>query len=190
MTVIDTSVPDLRAVLTPRLGVDAESFKQWLAPHLGRYRHAEELRGQMLSRQDELVELDAVAKTLATCQARLGPGGMSPVAEALIADELYRARGEHLHELCERIAADIALLQALTERARATVARAEPRRGRRSETHRDALLTLVVERLRSEGLQVAVAERVAEDVLIACRVPVPGHGDSMARAVRRGRGQK
>lgn len=179
-------VPDLSEVLTPGLGIDPVAFSEWLLLPLTRYRIDEQIRAQATTRKGELAALDALERNIRTACDLLGFGSLPPVAEALMNDISYRARGEQLHEISERVLPDLHRLLVLVEQARSTILDAGPQRaGRRPNTARDRLLREVLAELRESGLKAEVARSVAEQVLVRCGVPVPAHDTSIRRATQR-----
>lgn len=183
---IAVRVPDLADVLTPGLGVDPKEFAAWLLEPLTRYHLDEWFRAHRPARKDELGALTALDKSLRKVCMHLGPGGVPPVADALINESLYRSRGEWLPELNERVLADLCRLLALIEQARKAIRQAGPQRaGRRPAGPRDRLLKDVVSRLRACGLKAEQARELAELVLVRCKVPVPSADTSIRRAARR-----
>lgn len=178
-------VPDLSEVLTPGLGVDPAAFSEWLLLPLTRYRIDEQIRAQATTRKGELAALDALERNIRTACDLLGFGSLPPVAEALMNDISYLARGELLHEISERVLPDLHRLLVLVEQARSTILDAGPQRaGRRPNTARDRLLRDVLAELRESGLKAEDARSVAEQVLVRCGVPVPADDRSIRRAAR------
>jgi len=183
---LDERVPDLSSVLTKRLGIDPVDFAQWLAPLLGEYRSEVSIRAALPARSDELAWLDDLVDRADAATAPLRPSAVPDRAQALLVDEGMGAE-INWFEFRARLVADLDLLRTLARRARSRLSAGPARRGRKNQRGRDELLAKVVDRLRATGLPELAARGVAEQVLVACRVSVPEHTDSVKRAARKGR---
>ncbi len=178
--------PDLSSVLTPVLGVDPAAFSEWLLSPLTRYHLGEQVRAQATTRKGEIAALDALEANIRTTCGMLGFGSLPPVAEALMNDGMYRAHGELVYEITERLLPDLYRLLALVGQSRTLIRDAGPQRaGRRPNAPRDRLLRDVLAKLSEAGLKAEVARSVAEQVLVLCGVPVPARGASIRRAAQR-----
>lgn len=181
--VVDDSVPDLSEILTPKLGIDSAAFSEWLAPHLGRYRMDADYHSAAPSRSEEIKALAALSATLQAAHDALAFGAIPPSADALIGETLFRAKGEHLPEVCERIRGDLRTVQVLAQRAQEMMQGMQKKPGRASKRQRDALFVLAVGQLQQMGVtKKHLARSVAADVLAVCGVAVA----DVKRAARKG----
>lgn len=183
----DETVPDLASLLACH-GIDAVEFAEWLGPQLGKFRGMQLIESATPTpgeAADVLADIRMHAQTLsATIHA-----GLPPLVQAHL-KRVARARDIDWPAMVSRVAEDLAriafLAQLVEGQARAVIVP----KGRKPSTSRDALVTAVVNRLRTirrTGNEVPLAageaRELAREILLRCRVPMP---DDLKRATRRG----
>jgi len=178
---VDETVPDLSDVLTPGLGIDAQAFVQWLAPLLGEYRSAEHVKQATPARADELEFVREFADLLRKVETLAL--GVPDRTQALIVEAGNRA-GINWFELRHRLRDDLETTRLLAGYAGDRIKGRPSAKGRKPETARDVLLHAVVGELRKAGMKRALAEGLAEQVLVRCGVRTP-EAPSIKRATKR-----
>lgn len=179
----DESVPDLSHILTPRLGIDAAAFGEWLGPRLGMFRIATQAQRLLPSPAQEAEYAKATVAALRDAAQLLSPRAFP---DRLDADVFMTARrmGADWIELRDRVLRDMKTASSLLEAVRPpTETRPEPA-GAKPKAARDALIAAVVDRLTPDAGSVENAHDLARKILRCCGVHVP---DDIKRAARTGR---
>jgi len=181
---VDETVPDVASILGAH-SLDAAAFTAWLAPLLGDYRSAMHVQASVTSNSELAAELgDLVVGARA---ARDLVRNISGFAWAKVSDIAARdGKLDTLVGLKDRIMGDLTILEVLAGTARAPLTRKASKRGPKAKGPRDQLFAAVIRWLRNAGLEIDAARAVAEQVLIACRVPVPEDQRAQRRAAGKG----
>jgi len=167
-------VPDLSKALPARTGVDAEAFRDWLAPHLDRFREQTAVRSAYARPSENLAEIRKHLKH-ATKLAEL----LSDLAPVTAAHLNSMATSSLTHDLPRQLKTLAIVIPELEKRF------PPPRPGAPNKRHRDELLALVVAKLR-ETMSGKAADGVAADILKACGLGVIAR-TSVKEAKRKGK---
>ena len=168
---VDSTLPDLADLLPEGFDV------AWLGSQLGRYRASELERQTAPTHADDVRYLQKTCEALRTARDLLEE--LPPAGEAEVHSLFPRWQ-----ELCARLRTDLELAESAMEMGADTLALQPGKRGRPEANSRAVLLAALCGQLRATPMTAAAARRLAEAILIRCRVPVPETANDQ-RAMRR-----
>lgn len=184
---IDERIPrDMIESLLRASNIDAEQFCDLLEQKIGAYRFNQENQNSAPSRSEEVDALNAMVRVFDQTIAALDFEALPPIANALVNDSLWKVRGGDKFDVRQTLLDDMFLYRAAVESASHELQKMSVQRGRKKAGLRDALLASVVSELREKGLTRQKAGDLAEQILIACRVPMPEDARAQRRATARG----
>ncbi len=181
------SPPDFASIVAGHVA-DAAAFSDWLAERLGDYRESVEnafSASAIKADADRLREALAAAESLAAAMA--SPEGLGLRGSAAASYAAHHDLGADFHAVRRRLRVDLGVLKHSLTAALAALKRMPVARGRRPLVARSLLLRAVVARLRQE-MPAAAARKLAEQLLIAARIPAPAQfadEPDKLRAIRR-----
>lgn len=178
-----TDPPELEDLLKPH-GLDATNFGTWLGPKLSHYRGMAAAQVAAPTAGEELKALQHLLVNVTAAAPVLRPGALPGLTDEALYLQAIKA-GVDWFELRGRVAQDLLILQVILSRAvSAREAAPAAKVGPKSRASRDRLLTDIVGWLRNSGVKAEVARRMTDEILVRCRVNVPG-ADGIKKAVRR-----
>mgnify|MGYP001384074137 CR=1 FL=1 len=184
---VDDRIPrdEIEALLT-RAGIDPAGFCDWLAPRIGHHRAMLDCVESAPPRAEEIEVLRDFQRVMKEAARYLQPGGLPPVAHALMTEKSWVMRKELLHQICEPVATVVEQLQTMAEDAERDLEAARQKPGKRSDSTRALLFSELVARLRATGAKANPARDTAAEILVLCRVGTPEDERALRRLSARG----
>ena len=184
---VDERIPrDAIEEMLDKAGIDPAGFCDWLAPRIGHHRAMLDCVDSAPTRAEEIEVLRDFQRVMKEAARYLKPGGLPPVAHALVTEKAWAMRKELLHQICEPVATVVTQLQAAAELAECDLEAARQKPGKRSDSTRALLFSELVARLRDAGAKANPARDTAAEILVLCRVETPEDDRALRRLSARG----
>jgi len=184
---VDERIPrDKIEEMLGKAGIDPAGFCDWLAPRIGHHRAMLDCVDSAPTRAEEIEVLRDFQRVMNEATRYLQPGGLPPVAHALMTEKAWAMRNELLHQICEPVATVVMQLQAMAELAERELEAARQKPGKRSDSTRALLFSELVARLRAAGATANHARDTAAEILVLCRVGAPEDDRALRRLSARG----
>ncbi len=185
---VDESIPRQEiAQVVALLGIDAGVFCDWLAPHVGYYRSWNEMGQEQPTRNEELEVLRDYQRTMEAALHYLQPGGLTPCAEAEMANEWWQFTKTMLFDVERELVGKLRYLMVIAGQVERKFKAQEQKRGQKADPRKAELLSNVSEWLSQQGIAAAKARSTSAKVLALCGVErVPDTKTTLRRAAKRG----
>ncbi len=180
---INETVPDLADVFVG-YDIDALKFSNWFGGVLGNYRMLQDAKNLMPTREEELDFVKDLNKNISGTLSAISAATISPVVDKCLRKIALQTETD-LHALLDQIQKDLGLVSLAVAQAENLLSNGRAKKGRKRELIRDSLLFYVITWLRENGVNSILAPKLAEAILLRCRIPVPGHEGAIKNAARR-----
>ncbi len=182
---IDETVPDLGSLLAPH-GIDIAEFSAWLGRELGNYRLNDEYARSMPTRTEEIQYLENLKRRVRAVRTALGPAAVPPQVGAYLATHALRLE-MNFHEIEKTVTEGLLMVEFLASQVASGLKKTSSKAGRKSTRPRDILLAEIIKKLRAAGTKAALAPKLANEILVMCKLPSAGSPESAEKAARRGK---